>query len=243
MTPFLLGAYLRVDRFTLLSWAIPKERILPWLPAPLRLETIDIPGEGERALLSLFVGRLRLKALGLSLLPISHLAYRTYVRYQSKFGTYSLRGIMDSAPIVATVRGAVGFPVQKGKLKVRWEPSGRAQVLGDEIRLSISSEHAPFQTPGFTHLQQVTEGLLSPQNSYWLHRDGRIKMVRVAHPSGTPLSGTLEEAHLPWLYESKLLTEEEVKQPHSLFFVSRAAMEPISVKEERRVQLPLAIPT
>jgi hypothetical protein len=239
VTPFLLESPLRVERLTLVTWALPKERLLPLLPSPLNLETIDIPGEGERALLSLFVGRLRFRPFGVSLLPVSHIAYRTYVRYQNKFGTYSLRGVVDSTPLAATVRSAVGFPIQKNDVKIRWEQSGRVSVLGDELALSFINERAPFQVPGFRYLHQAVEGLLCPKISYWLHKDQRIKMVRLEHPQTTPLSGSIDEIRVPWLMETNLLLPEESVRPHSIFFVSRQSMKALLRKEERFATLPL----
>ena len=50
---FPLEVPLRIDRYTLVTWAIPPDRLAPLLPHGILLDTVDIPGQGERALLSI----------------------------------------------------------------------------------------------------------------------------------------------------------------------------------------------
>jgi hypothetical protein len=219
LTPFWVDMPVRIERYTLLSWSVPAERLLPFIPGPLRLETTLAPNQPEMAFLSLFVGQLRLRPFGVALLPLSYAAYRTSVRYQNKLGSYSLRSVVDSTPLAATARGALGLSVHKRRLRIRWQETGRAEASGDEIQLRLSAERAAFGLR-----RGAVENTLCPPLTYWLRRDGKISMAKVEQPGAAPLSGNIENIFLPWPQEMGLLSSAEMNQPHSIFFVSRRMM-------------------
>src|SRR5262245_22331748 len=92
----LLEVPLAIDRYTLVTWALPRERLAGVLPSALSLETIELPGEGQRALLSIFAGEVGLSPFGLTLATVSQLNYRTYVRHGQERGVYFLRSLVGA---------------------------------------------------------------------------------------------------------------------------------------------------
>ena len=237
MTPFWSEMPLRIERFTLLSWAIPAERLAPFIPTPLRLETILLPNQPEQAFLSVFVGRVRIQTFGLAWLPLSHLTYRTSVRYQNKLGVYPFRSVIDSSTLAATARRTMGLSVQQSRLRVRWEESGRVEVDGEEIQLNFEAERAAFSVSGLRLSGASLDNTLCPNLTYWTRRDGKISMAKVEHPRTLPLSGRLETIYLPWLQEMGLLSLEEMQQPRSIFFVSRQVMKGLLAPAEQKLAL------
>jgi Uncharacterized conserved protein (COG2071) len=236
MTPFWSDMPLRIERFTLLSWAIPAARLAPFIPAPLRLETILLPNQPEQAFLSVFVGRVRIQTFGLAWWPLSHVTYRTSVRYQNKLGAYPFRSVIDSSALAATARRTMGLSVHQGRLRVRWEESGRVEVHGDEIQLAFEAERAAFTHSGARLSGGALDNTLCPNLTYWTRRDGKLSMAKVEHPRTMPLSGRIETIYLPWLQEMGLLSLEEMQQPHSIFFVSRLSMKGLlSPAEEQKL--------
>jgi uncharacterized protein YqjF (DUF2071 family) len=215
---------LQIDRFTLVTWALPPGRLAALLPPSLALETVTIPGHGERALLSIFAGRVRLSAARLPLAAITQLNYRTYIRRGSDSGIFFLRSLVSSLPVAVAARVAAGFPAHASRLAVRWGPAGAAEVAGDEAELALARGYSPHRLAGFPSLAEGLEKLLRPLWGYWLRADGRLGVMRVEHPTPAPLTGRLSAARLPWLVERGVLSAEEAAAPHSVLFVPRLKM-------------------
>jgi Uncharacterized conserved protein (COG2071) len=235
MTPFWSEMPLRIERFTLLSWAIPAERLALFIPRPLRLETILLPNRPEQAFLSVFVGRVRIQTFGLAWLPLSHVTYRTSVRYQNKLGIYPIRSLIDSSTLAATARRTMGLSVQQSRLRVHWEESGRVAVNGEELQLNFETERAAFSAAGLRLSGASLDNTLCPSLIYWTRRDGKLSIAKVEHPRTLPLSGRLETIYVPWLQEMGLLSLEEMQQPHSIFFVSRRLMKGLLAPAEQKL--------
>jgi uncharacterized protein len=221
----LLEVPLEIDRYTLVTWAIPPERVRKLLPPGLDLDPVDIPGEGPRALLSIFAGKVRLSPFGLTIASVSQLNYRTYVRYGQERGIYFLRSLVSPSPVAAAVRGAIGFPARRGRVRVVWDRRGETKITATEVSLTLSRERAPAVLPGFRRLAAGIDFLLRPPWGFWARRSGRLGALRVSHPVPPPLSGSVDEARLPWLATSGLLSPDEAARPHSALFVNRLVME------------------
>lgn len=244
MSTFPTKLPLKIERFTQVTWAVPRERLAGRLPSALTLDMIDLPGDGERALLSVFAGKVRLSLFGLPLVSFSQLNYQVHVRRGLESGVYVLRSLINSAPLAAAVRGAVGFPVHGGRLSVRWEPSGRAEIDAAEVGLAFQRERAPFRAPGFGSAEETWERLLRPRWGYWSRRYGRLGALRLSHLTPAPLSGNLDSVRLPWLYVEGLLRPEEAAFPHAVFFVSQLLMDVSLVWETQSIQRvqPMTVP-
>jgi hypothetical protein len=205
-----------IERCTLVVWGIPPERLAERIPAALRLETCEADGQKPRALLALLAGRIRLSPFGLALPAFTQVSYQVYVRNGPARGIYVLRSLIHSRPLAVTSRGAFGFPAQGGRLSLRWEPSGRAEIRSPEAQLSFTRERAPFAEPflGATHL------LLCPSAAYWTRRGEDLGALDLTSTTPDPLSGTIEAAKLPWLEEQQLLSEDEARQPLAVYFAN-----------------------
>jgi hypothetical protein len=224
LLPVPLGVVL--EGYTLISWAIPPERLKGLLPPMFRPATTVLDGRPV-AWFSAFVGRNRLRTVGpFPALPLrfAQLNYRTYVQHADGHGLYFLKSVVGDPLAAAGLRALAQFPAD-------WRPfeytptirgdrlahvSAKVGFGGSEADLDAESTGEAPATAGFASSEASVAFLGDVGVAAFSRGAGRFGTMISVHPPLRPEGGRLNHARLAWPVERGLLTPDEVARPDSV---------------------------
>ena len=205
-----------------LSYLMPEERLRPSVP-----DTVGFAARSEgRTLLSLVLFHSR--NVRASFLPFLRFSYdqaniRTYVLdpLTGAPAVFFLKSGITSR-LVSAATGMLGIPWQPISMCIEATPgsgslreyTAAGRFEGDfRIRLTVDSEPASgmamFRTP-----EEAVRFLTGPTTGFYGSSDGLVRF-EVEHSPISPALGRLSAIECPALVNSGLLTDEELRTPHS----------------------------
>jgi hypothetical protein len=218
--------------YTLLCYALPPERLRPWIPPDAALATRTWAGK-THGWLSIFLGYNRLRGIaGLPAFPVQFplLNYRTYLETDNGHALYIFRSVIGSE---ALTRGARLYPQlpaesQPFRLDLDWNDDRLQGVEatvgrgGSELHVRVMRSGEAPDTHGFASPQEAVTFLGNVPDAFFPAGEDRLGLLYSPHPPLHPSGGRLLDARLPWAEENALLTAEEALLPDGIFLQGRA---------------------
>ena len=218
---------LELEGYTLVNYALPPERLRPWIPREATLATRTWAGK-PHAWLSLFVGINRLRGIaGVPAFPVQFpmLNYRTYLETDHGHALYIFRTVVGSE---ALSRGILLYPRlpamgQPFHLDLDWQDERLEGVEatvgpdGSELHLEIMRTGGAPDTHGFASPHEAVTWLGDVPDAFFPIGADRLGLMYAPHPPLNPEGGRLLDARLPWAEEQGLLSAEEALLPDGIF--------------------------
>ena len=209
-----------------ISYALPARTLQPLVPNVLRLATV----EGDIAFISLVVlrsTRVRLSAFPLLKFNYNQFNIRTYVidPVSGRFAVYFIRSGVTSR-LMSMVTSTVGIPWQFVELTTDLNITNGSRsflVYGNwegPFSLRIQANANVSMAPSFFEdRKSVVDFIIRPLIGF-AGDDRRLSRFTIYHPEVQPQSWSLLELDCPLF--NKLVTIEDLKRPHSIFYLPTA---------------------
>lgn len=223
--------------FALISYAVPKQRLLAHLPPPLTLDTRLVDGH-ETAFVS--VGCFKNEGLHWAASPLPRLSFP-----QLTFRTYVTSPRGPAIFFLATGLGTISSFLTEGVLlrrslfgKIRIDTDTRAGIPGyvsygcharfgsRVVHFRTRAQGVPEAKGPFVDAEEGVLFLTQRLTGYFIAPGGLLMEQRVAHPPMSPWAGqALEEAKIDLLEEMGILRHAELSQPFSVLIEPKIAFE------------------
>ncbi len=223
---------LELEGYTLLSYALPPERLRRWIPPDAELATRTW-ADKTHGWLSLFLGINRLRGIaGLPAFPMQFpmLNYRTYLETDNGHAIYIFRTVIGSVPFT---RGAQLYPQLPAtslpfRFDLDWD-GDRLQAVdatvgpdASELHVKVMRSGEAPDTHGFASPAEAVTYLGNVPDAFFPASEGTLGLMYSPHPPLHPSGGRLLDARLPWAVEHGLLTTEEALLPDGIFLQGHA---------------------
>jgi hypothetical protein len=209
-----------------ISYALPAKTVQPLLPNELQ---IAILGD-DIACVSLVA--LRSTQVRLSCFPVIRFNYyqfniRTYVidPVSGQLAVYFIRSGVTSRFISLATR-SIGIPWESIEFAINFNDSKEARtskIFGDwegHFSIQMKSEANSFTVPSFFQDKKSAVDFLIRPLIGFSGSSQRLIRFTIQHPEVKPETWMLEELDCPLL--NKLLSIDDVKNPHSVFYLPTA---------------------
>lgn len=209
-----------LERLSVVTWAIPPERLDGLVPAPLSADTVEIDG-ARRALVSAVTFRNRdFRPVWFPLpgLSLGQTNYRVYVRCPAaagaERGVFFLGTTIDTAATFVP-RSLWSMPWRRARY--RFGPE-RVEASGEwPMRLRLTGLRAGSPTlPGFSDEDAALGVLTQPWVGFYARSGGGLGRYTIWHEPYTRHTATLAEAHFPMLDALGVVPLAEQQAPHSV---------------------------
>jgi len=209
-----------------LSYALPARLLQPLVPSVLSLATV----EGDIAFISLVVLRstqVRLSAFPLLKFNYNQFNIRTYVTdpVSGQFAVYFIRSGVTSR-LISLATSTIGIPWQFIELRTNANMPNGLQFLSvcgnweGPFSLRIQANANVSMAPSFFEdRKSVVDFIIRPLIGF-AGDDRRLSRFTIYHPEVQPQSWSLLELDCPLF--KKLVTIEDLKRPHSIFYLPTA---------------------
>jgi len=233
-TPTGIDAVTTLRHFAIVTWAVPPERLRPFVHPRFELDCVEVGG-APRALLSAVPFEdqdFRAAAFPSPRWRFGQTNYRVYVRDRrtSRRAVWFLGTTLGSLS-VALPRFVWRLPWHYGRFEIdcRQDASGRYVSYRVATRsrwapalLELAHEpETPPSFPGFPDAETALVVLTHPLEGYYTRRDGRLGSYSVWHEPLAPASGRVVTARLGLLDRLGLVPFAEQAEAHSVLVQPR----------------------
>lgn len=227
-----------LHHLTLTNFAVPPERIVPYLPDGIEPATCSGKAGEERAFVSVVTMLDTVSKIGVVPIPplgTLQVNYRTYIRYNGKPAVWFFAMLMQT-PFTPILRAVGGMPVFTAHMELAygWDDAERYypyyrfdSVAPDhDLHLDIEGTNRPPE-PGdfFATAEQMTAFFTMPLNG--LYREpvtGNVICLPVYHIPMQPKAGVARNVSSSFLHRLGIVPFEEqmhpyniLQQPHATF--------------------------
>jgi uncharacterized protein YqjF (DUF2071 family) len=240
-----LQAHLLLRDLLFINYAVDPDRLRPFVPAELQLDTVIDSRGRPRAFLSVVpfhVADVRSGVLPLPLLSFDQINYRAYVNTGEAPGVYFFDMRVNSRLVSATT-SFLRMPVEHQDITIETEPVsanvGTSDVeIGQEnpaphtLRYSVASP-GPHGleaevTIGDRHSsvgpeeEAVPPAFITDRPDGYTTAAGSLYRISVEHPPLDSLTAHVERVQAPALVSLGILNLDETARPHSVLYVREA---------------------
>jgi hypothetical protein len=234
-----LDVYSTLKHFALITYALPKSRLEPHIPADrFEIAEFDIGGE-RRAMLSV-VPFLDVDFHFVRLFPFLKFRFgqtnhRVYVidKATGEPGVWFF-GTTLGSPLVHIARALWRIPWHHARYQVDCHYNAAAHrydtyrymVASDwcSARVHIEDTGTPVAlTEGFATLDEMRVILTHPVDGYYRRTDGILGMYAVRHAAMQGTTGRAVDLYFSLYERLGILSAEEMQHPHSIFLTSEIA--------------------
>jgi hypothetical protein len=228
--PNLLDIHTTLQHFALINYAVPAERLQPYIPERFEIPEFGINGR-PLALLSIvpFIDThfRYIRIAPWFKLRFAQTNYRVYViDRQTNQHVVWFFGTTLGSPIVFLARSLWHIPWYYGRYKTSFRhENGRytqfqyrteSKWAAAEVDIEDTGQPLAVQ-PGFDTLEEMQLILTNPVAGFYYRMDGRLGSYTIWHDLMEMTLAQPRKLHFALLERLKILTQEEMNRPHSIF--------------------------
>ena len=224
--------------FCLVTYAVPPERVRPYIPAGLTLDTrLNTQGD-ERAFVSAVIfknDRIRLFPTSWPTFTFNQVNYRTYVHHRERPGVWFFR-LAQNSKLAGFNRRVFGAPIVYAPIKQRCslDPQTgtyrtyRAQSVAPDHTLRLDVAPAPTFTAFdglFSSTEEMEAFLTSRPDGYFSNRrKPGVTILTVWHKVLRPHYGLARTAEFSLLDKLGLVPNDEQSAPYCVMLTLRTVL-------------------